>query len=245
MPRPLRDVAGAPMRTVDRFIVPTTVGVVSAAIWWIVTQSWVAAVATISVVGIAGVMAWRVLPAVSRLRAFDGSEIAAIYQNQSYAEKEIRRIGSNAQIIDILTIRGLGIIGLNDSVLRKQLFSGTGPRRRIRVLLLSPAGRYARIRAMEIGESPEAFVHGIHLAIQRMKELAALNLHDVEVYLYDRRPSWRVIALDSSYFVSAFGLHVEGHRALMYRIDGARKSTLFDALSRMFEEMCETGERIV
>lgn len=237
--------AGAKNRAVDRFVLPTAVGVVSAAIWWIVTQSWVAAVASVVVVGVAAVLAWRILPLVARLRVFDDSEIAEIYQNQAYAEKEIKRMGSEAKNIDILTIRGLGIIGLNDSVLRKQLLSGAGPRRRIRILLLSPDGKNARARAAEIGESPEAFVHGINLSIQRMKEIADLRVHDVEVYLYDRRPTWRIIALDSNYFVSAFGLHVEGHRALMYRVDGTKRSTLFDALSRMFDEMCDTGERIV
>lgn len=113
------------------------------------------------------------------------------------------------------------------------------------MLLLAPDCEQSRLRAAEVGESHQAFAHGIHLAIQRMRELETLGFHDIKVYLYERQPCWRVIAVDDVLYVSVFGGNVEGHRSQMYRIDPERGSTFHEGFRRMFTEMCEGGSRII
>lgn len=233
------------LRWLQIYGVPMAVGVVSSAIWWAVTLSWLAAVGALAGVVVISTALWKSLPFLVRIQQVEASEIEAIYSSQSEAETEIKALMESARSLDVLTVRGLGILGLNDSVLRKNLFDPKSQRCRIRVLLLSPSGREAPLRAQEVGESAEAFIHGINLAIERMRELAALGRHDVEIYLYDRQPCWRIIALDETYFVSVFGATVEGHRATMYRLDARRRSTLTVALARMFDELCLSGTRII
>src|SRR6266496_3390807 len=173
---------------IEQYVVATILGLASSAIWWLVTRNWIAAGSTLLGVTTVAVILRRIIPFLTRFQQLETSEIADIYENQAAAEEEIRRLAEDARAVDILTIRGLGIIGLNDSVLRRQLFSGTANRRHVRVLLLDPDSRHTRLRAEEIGESWEAFTQGINLAVQRMRELKIVGLHDVEVYLYDRRP---------------------------------------------------------
>jgi hypothetical protein len=229
----------------EKYVLPTAVGVISSAIWWGITQSWLAATSALVAVIVITAVLWRTLPFLLQMQQLNNSEIEGVYENQAVAEKEIQRLALNARTIDILTIRGLGILGLNDSMLRRQLFDKNNGRKRIRVLLLSPDGVQSPLRAKEVGESSEAFSHGINLAVQRMKELAALDHHDLEVYLYDRQPCWRLISIDQTHFISVFGPQIEGHRSKMYKINGAKRSTLHEALGRMFEEMCATGQRII
>jgi hypothetical protein len=232
-------------RSYERYLLPIGVGVVSSAIWWGVTLNWIAAVSSLVGVIVIAAILWRILPFLLQVQQLTSSEIAGVYESQALAESEIQRLAVDARTIDILTIRGLGILGLNDSMLRRQLFDKNTSRKRIRVLLLAPDGIQSPLRAKEVGESSEAFTHGINLAVQRMRELAELNHHDLEVYLYDRQPCWRLISVDQTHFVSVFGQRIEGHRSRMYRIDGTKRSTLHEALGRMFEEMCATGQRII
>ncbi|GGM44644.1 hypothetical protein GCM10012275_14620 [Longimycelium tulufanense] len=62
-----------------------------------------------------------------------------------------------------------------------------------------------------MGESLKSFRAGIELAIARLRELAEHNA--VEVYLYTSLPTWRVIGLDDTLFVSAFGAEHEEHES--------------------------------
>ncbi len=150
----------------------------------------------------------------------------------------------DAREVRILAVRGLGIIGLNDSLLRSAV-AGRSPCA-VRALLLDPESAAARRQAEEIGESFESFASGVSLAIARLRELAEQTDATVEVYLYDLLPTWRVIALDGSMFVSAFGEGTEGHTSPMYKISStAYGGTLHRGFRRFVEELRSTARRAV
>ncbi|MBB5913598.1 putative XRE-type DNA-binding protein [Nocardia transvalensis] len=168
------------------------------------------------------------------------AEISATYPSQSAAADEIRKIAKDVASVDILAVRGLGILGLNDSLLREALPLEA----RLRVLLLDPDSDAAADRAAEIGESPESFVAGIRLSIARVKEMAAAN-RPVQIYLYSHAPVWRIIKLDSSLFVSAFTDYHEGHSSPTHRVEPNRHGVLHHAFVRTLEQNFATGCRII
>jgi hypothetical protein len=72
-------------------------------------------------------------------------------------------------VVDVMAVRGLGLIGLNDSLLRGPLAGRTGEVR-VRVLLLDPDAPAVAVRASEVGERPDAFAAGIRLSVSRLAE---------------------------------------------------------------------------
>lgn len=230
---------------VDQYSVPLLVSLISSAIWWVVTEDPILGIATLVATLVLTTVLWRATPFFARVQQFSNSEVRRIYRNQSAADGDILRELEGTQQIDILTVRGLGILGLNDSLLRKPVMKSGDRKLRIRVLLLSPESSDVAARAREIGESDDAFKHGIHLALERLRELKDSSAHDLEVYLYETLPCWRIIAFDTSIFVSVFGQHVEGHRATMYRIDSSKKDTLALGYRRMFDTMCSPSRRVI
>ncbi|SUA75929.1 Uncharacterised protein [Nocardia otitidiscaviarum] len=169
----------------------------------------------------------------------DLTEISVTYRSQADASADIRELAAQATAIDVMAVRGLGILGLNDSLLREALSSDV----RLRVLLLDPDCEAARFRAEEIGESPECFSVGISLCIARVRELARSN-HPVELYTYDRIPVWRILKLDEVLFVSAFTAYGEGHSSSTHRIDPNRRGILHHAFVRVLEQSFADATRL-
>jgi len=173
------------------------------------------------------------------------AEVLAVYQSQQDAASDIRASVRQAREVDILAVRGLGIIGLNDSLLRPMVTGGGSPQV-VRALLVDPNSDVAQRRAAEIGESFESFASGVSLAVARLRELAEQRTATVEVYLYDMLPTWRVIALDETLFVSAFGHDVEGHTSPMYRISStAYGGALHRGFRRFIGELQRSARRVV
>ncbi len=168
------------------------------------------------------------------------AEILRVYPSQLAAAAEIRAEASQTKTIDILAVRGLGIIGLNDSLLRGSVRDG---RTLLRVLLLDPESSAAERRANEIGESVEAFTAGIRLALARLQELAEDG--PIEVYVYPTLPVWRVIALDEAMYVSAFGDEWEGHESAMYKLAPTPYGALHRGIRRQLEEVRRAARRLV
>lgn len=137
-------------------------------------------------------------------------------------------------------MRGLGLIGLNDSVLRTHLARDDV---RVRVLLLDPEAPAAVQRAAEIGESPETLAAGIRLAEARLRELA--EVCDVAVYRYAMLPTWRLIRADDTMFVGAFDAGWEGHESATYKVVATAHGPLFRGHRRMFEAMVTGARRTV
>ena len=172
------------------------------------------------------------------------AEVIAVYPSQQAAAADIRAEVRNTQEIDILAVRGLGIIGLNDSLLRPAVAKASPCT--VRALLLDPESQAAHQRAEEIGESFESFAGGVGLAVARLRELAEYTEATVEVYLYALLPTWRVIALDGTLFVSAFGEAAEGHISPMYKISTtAYGGVLHRGFRRFIDELRRTSRRVI
>ncbi|MGH3775428.1 MAG: helix-turn-helix domain-containing protein [Pseudonocardiaceae bacterium] len=173
------------------------------------------------------------------------AEVIAVYGSQQDAASEIRESVRRAREINILAVRGLGIIGLNHSLLRPAVTDHGSPRV-VRALLVDPDSDAAMRRAAEIGESFETFTAGVSLAVARLRELAEQTTATVEIYLYDLLPTWRVIALDETLFVSAFGQDTEGHTSPMYQISSAAYGgALHRGFRRFVGELQRTARRVV
>ncbi|MFX0575741.1 helix-turn-helix transcriptional regulator [Nocardia nepalensis] len=178
------------------------------------------------------------------LRATAGSrqraEISTTYPSQAEATKEIRDLTAAASRIDVMAVRGLGILGLNDSLLRDLLPAQA----RLRVLLLDPESDAVATRAEAIGESAESFAVGIHLSIARIKELADAG-RPVEIYTYSEVPVWRIIKIDEVLFVSAFTTNREGHTSPTHRVDPNNQGVLHHAFVTTVERAVSSATRIV
>jgi hypothetical protein len=159
--------------------------------------------------------------------------------------EEIRRRAVVAEQLDVLAVRGLGIIGLNDSLLRPVLLKRAEPLQ-IRVLLLNPDCDAAAQRAAEISESPATFAAGIRLSIARLEEFAETSANlDLEVLLYDQLPIWRIIRLDRLAWVSCFDAHWEGHESTVYEITQTSGGSLWAGYRRQFEDFHAHANRII
>ncbi|MGI5217841.1 helix-turn-helix domain-containing protein [Nocardia sp. CA-290969] len=173
----------------------------------------------------------------------DRAEIARTYPSQADAADDIRTAVRGSAAIDVMAVRGLGILGLKDSLLRGAIPTGA----RLRTLLLNPDSDAAAYRAKEIGESAESFTAGIRLSISRLRELSVAG-RQVEVYLYDHVPVWRIISIDGPsgiLFVSAFTDQREAHSCPTQRIEPNPRGILHHAFRRTLEHTVTTAHRVV
>jgi hypothetical protein len=148
-----------------------------------------------------------------------------------------------AGALDLMAVRALGLVGLNDSLLRGPL-AGRADRVSVRVLLLDPDAPAAAVRAREVGESAEAFTAGIRLSIARLAELAGYASVDLRVALYADLPTWRMIRLDDTLYLSAFGNWSEGHRSAMYKLTAAGNGVLHAGFVRHFEDVWQRARLV-
>jgi transcriptional regulator with XRE-family HTH domain len=167
-------------------------------------------------------------------------EIGRIFPGQRAAAGEIRQVAAQARRIDVLAVRGLGLVALNDSLLWPVLAEG---QRHGRVFLLDPDCHAARQRAGEIGEPPASFASGIRLATGRLAELAGRPGMDLAVHVYDTRPVWRIIRLDDTLYVSGFASW-EGHSSTMYKLLPSAGGALHQGFCRMLDDLAATSKRV-
>ncbi|MFE7559679.1 helix-turn-helix domain-containing protein [Kitasatospora sp. NPDC057500] len=170
-------------------------------------------------------------------------EIVRVYSDQAAAAAEIQRSTRSALEIDVLAVRGLGLLALRDSLLRPQLDRGANTRPRLRVLLLHPESSALRQRAREIGESPESLASGVLLAEAQLRDLAAVG--QVEVYRYRTLPVWRTIRLDNVVYVSAFDRDWEGHQSATYKVLATPYGPLYRGWRRQYEAMVAEAEQVI
>lgn len=171
-------------------------------------------------------------------------EVVRVYAAQNSAAEEIQQQAREAKELDVLAVRGLGLIGLNDSLLRACLPRDQGGKGlRIRVLLLDPDSDVLDRRAAEIGESSESLAGGVRLAEARLRELAASS--EIEVYRYRMLPTWRLIRTDATMFVSAFDAGWEGHESATYKVMETPHGPLFRGFRRMFDAIIDGAQRTV
>ncbi|MGH3905858.1 MAG: hypothetical protein ACRDTE_17005 [Pseudonocardiaceae bacterium] len=115
------------------------------------------------------------------------AEVIAVYRSQQDAAVDICASVRQAREVDILAVRGLGIIGLNHSLLRPAVTGDRSPQL-VRALLVDPDSDAARRRDAEIGESFDSFASGVLLTVARLRELAEHTTATVEIYLCDILP---------------------------------------------------------
>jgi transcriptional regulator with XRE-family HTH domain len=173
----------------------------------------------------------------------DFPEIVRVYSDQAAAAAEIQRSAGTATVLDVLAVRGPGLLALRDSLLRPHLDrAGNGPPH-LRVLMLDPDSPALAQRAAEIGESVESLAGGVRLAEARLRELAQSGR--VEVYRYRALPVWRIIRLDTTIYVSAFDAGWEGHESATYKILATPQGPLYRGYRRLFDAMVGDAERVI
>ncbi|GAA4981098.1 helix-turn-helix transcriptional regulator [Kitasatospora paranensis] len=170
-------------------------------------------------------------------------EIVRVFVDQAAAAAEIQRAARSAKELDVLAVRGLGLLALRDSLLRTHLDRDGDKPPRLRVLLLDPDSPAAARRAEEIGESVESLAGGVRLAEARLRELAEAG--HVEVYRYRTLPVWRVIRLDTTLYVSAFDAGWEGHESATYKVLATPHGPLYRGWRRGFDAMVDDAERVI
>lgn len=168
-------------------------------------------------------------------------EVVRVYASQASAAEEIQQQAGQAAEVDVLAVRGLGLVALNDALLRPSLTRPDGPR--VRVLLLDPEAPALALRAAEIGESAESLAGGVRLAEARLRELAPGRR--IEVYRYGILPTWRILRLDSTMYVSAFDAGWEGHESAVYKVMQTPQGPFFRGFRRMFDALISEGERTI
>lgn len=173
------------------------------------------------------------------------SEVTAVYPSQAAAAEAIRAAALIARQVGVLAVRGLGILGLNDGLLRGPLSATRDVPLTLRVLVLDPGCPAAERRAREIGESPYSFAGAAALSESRLRDLADRSGITVEAYRYRTAPIWRIISADDTMFVGTFDSLKEGHSSPVYGLPARVDGTLYRAFSRVFEETLATAERVI
>lgn len=168
-------------------------------------------------------------------------EVVRVYASQASATEEIQRLAGTAAEIDVLAVRGLGLVGLNNALLRSALMRADPPRARI--LLLHPDAPALAARAAEIGESPESLAGGVRLAETLLREVAPGR--DLAVYRYRTLPAWRIFRLDTTMYVSVFDAGWEGHESAAYKVMETPHGPLYRGFRRMFDALVAEGERVI
>ncbi|MDH6709732.1 transcriptional regulator with XRE-family HTH domain [Kitasatospora sp. MAA19] len=170
-------------------------------------------------------------------------EIIRVYSDQASAAAEVQRAARSAAELDVLAVRGLGLLALRESLLRQHLDRDGDQAPRLRVLLLDPDSPAAARRATEIGESAESLASGIRLAEARLRELAEVG--QVEVYRYSEVPVWRLIRLDRTLYVGSFDTDWEGHESATYKVLPTPSGPLYRGWRRQFEVLLDGAERVI
>lgn len=170
------------------------------------------------------------------------AEISRVFTVQAEANTELRQQALAAGRVDILAVRALGLIALNDSLLRGPLTARESAVD-VRVLLLDPDSPAAAIRAAEIGESRGSFAAGIRLALARLAEFGDHPHVRMQTALYSSLPTWRMLVFDGTLYLSAFAPSSEGHRSGMYKLTAADDGVLHAGFLRQFDDMWRQARR--
>jgi hypothetical protein len=175
----------------------------------------------------------------------DESNLGRLYRFQDEAANDIRDLAATAHRIDILAVRGLGLFGLNDSLLRAIVAAERDKPLSIRVLLIDAACGAASRRAAEIGESSESFAASVRFAEHKLKDLSTEPGIAMQAYRYAGLPVWRIITVDDTAFVSTYDEDWEGHNSPVHRIEALGDGALFKGFRRMFNELAATAEQFI
>jgi hypothetical protein len=171
------------------------------------------------------------------------AEIAQVFVDQAEADAELRAQAVSAAHIDLLAVRALGLVTLNDSLLRSSLYQREQPVQ-VRVLLLDPGSPSVAVRAAEIGESADSFAAGIRLSVARLREFADRPLVNLTTALYTELPTWRMLRFDDTLYLSAFGVSSEGHRSGIYKLVAGINGVLHAGFLRHYDSLWQRSRHL-
>jgi len=218
------------------------VGVLASLLAWALTQNFKIVFTSLFLFIIAFIIFIFIYKKAKTLITFKKCGIVNVHTNQYAAETSIREKLSSANSIDILTIRGLGIFALKDSLIRKILVE-RADQIKVRVLFLNPDSQYVARRAGEVGESAKAFRQGILLCQGYLTELKIQHKVHIEAYMYDTLPVWRLKFMDSALYVSSFQPSKEGHHSAMYELVANGDFSLYNSFRREFEYLITISKK--
>ena len=226
--------------------VAVIVGVAASVIAWAVTRDarigmFAALACALFLIVYFFVLPWIRTFRFRRLLDTNPTGILAVYGEQSEAEQAIRRLALSAKAIDVLTIRGFGLVGLKDAILRSATDRPQDPPN-TRVLILNPKSGFAEQRAREIGETTVVMRRGIESTIRTILALKE-NSPRWDIRLYANAPIWRIIRIDDDLFVSTYPLKQDGHRSLMYHIHNGPQLSLYPSFARYFEAIWDAAAK--
>lgn len=173
---------------------------------------------------------------VSAIRAVRGFGVLNVYPNQVAAESAISSALERARTLDVLSLRGLGLLGLRDSLLTSAILRRSGDLT-IRVLLLNPQSKYVVERCREVSEDVGAIRNGILVACHGLSELKRTHSVSIEVRLYDAPPVWRLIFMDDRLFMSMFVNAMHGHNFPMSEVVYTGPLSLYSGFRKHFETL--------
>jgi hypothetical protein len=173
------------------------------------------------------------------------AEVTEIYPSQATAAQAIRSAAAGADRLDVAVVRGLGVLGMNDGLLRGPLTIQREQPLRLRVLVLDPHCPAAETRARQIGETPATFAAACALSLEKLRDLKAIPSVQLEVYQYRQRPVWRIIHTETSMFVGTFDTLREGHHSPVYRLPHRVDGTLYRAFTTVIDQLIEDGEQVI
>ncbi len=67
---------------------------------------------------------------------------------------------------------------------------------------------------------------------------------DLQLAVYSELPTWRMIRLDDTVYLSAFGNWSEGHKSGMYKFTAAENGVLHGGFIRQFEDAWQRARRL-
>jgi hypothetical protein len=83
------------------------------------------------------------------------------------------------------------------------------------------------------------------MSIARLRELTDQPHLDLSVALYNTLPTWRLIRVDQTIYLSMFNGATEGHQSAIYRLSAAQYNLLHTGFSRQYEDLWATAERLI
>ncbi len=210
------------------------IGVISSLIAWAITENLNYSIIVICIFFVIYLVAYFIYKKLIIIDRFKKCGILEVYQNQNESEVKIKDKISTCNTLDVLAVRGLGIFGLKDSLIRDILIKRAG-QMSVRVVFLSPYSKYMYKRANEVGEDIEAFRKGIILAQDFVRELKLRHKVNIKAYSYDSLPIWRLLFIDNRVFISSYQPAIDGHKSPVYEIIANNEYSFYSKFKREFD----------
>ncbi len=109
---------------------------------------------------------------------------------------------------------------------------------RFRFLLLSPTSKFLELKALDEGDTPEAWVHDIESTLSRFSTFKQETKPDSAIIrIFDSLPIWRIVIIDkSTCYVSNYPHAKRGKESLVIKLNNINGET-YNAFADYFEHI--------